>query len=89
MGLIAFLVLGILVGWIAATVMGENTGMFMNLIIGVVGSFIGGFVSRTFTDADQSFLAFSWVGLFWSFIGALILLAVVNALTGRRHHTIS
>lgn len=89
MGLIAFLVLGALVGWIAARAAGRDTGLVMNLIIGIIGSFIGGFVSRLFIGADDSFLALDWSGLFWSFIGALILVAILNAMTGHRHHTAS
>ncbi|CAN5189235.1 GlsB/YeaQ/YmgE family stress response membrane protein [soil metagenome] len=86
MGLIAFIVLGALVGWVASKAMGHENGLFMDLVIGVVGSFIGSFVSRMFTGTDSSFLAFDWMGLFWSFIGAIILLAIVGALSGRRHH---
>lgn len=86
MGLLAFIILGALVGWIAARLMGRDTGILMSIIIGIVGSFIGGYVSQLFTGSDQSFLAFSMMGLFWSFIGAVILVAIMNALTGRRHH---
>lgn len=86
MGLIAFIILGALVGWIASGLMGRQHGLLMDLIIGIVGSFIGGLVSRAFTGSDKSFLAFDWVGLFWSLIGAIILLAIVGAVTGRSHH---
>ncbi len=87
MSLIAFLILGALVGWAAARVMGRDTGVIMNIVIGIVGSFIGSYVSRLFTGGDSSYLAFSWVGLFWSFVGAVILVAIMNALSRRRHHT--
>lgn len=88
MGLIAFIILGALIGWIASAVMGRSNGVFMNIIIGIVGSFIGSFVSRAFTGYDDSFLAFDVSGLFWSFIGAVILLAITGAITNRRHkHT--
>lgn len=86
MGLIAFIILGALVGWIASMAMGRDTGFLMNVVIGVVGSFIGSLVSTFFTGSDQSFLAFSWIGLFWSFIGAIILLAITGALSSRRRH---
>lgn len=83
MSLIAYIILGALVGWIAAKVMGRDTGIIMNIVIGIVGSFIGSFVSRLFTGSDNSYLAFDWAGLFWSFLGALILLAIVNAVSKR------
>lgn len=86
MSIIVWLVLGGIVGWLAARLMGREEGVFASIIIGIIGSFIGGFISRLFTGSDQSFLAFSWVGLFWSLIGAIILVAILNALSGRRHH---
>jgi uncharacterized membrane protein YeaQ/YmgE (transglycosylase-associated protein family) len=36
---------------------------------------------------DDSYLAFDWSAIIWSIIGAVILLAIVNAFTGRRHRT--
>jgi uncharacterized membrane protein YeaQ/YmgE (transglycosylase-associated protein family) len=86
MGIIAFIILGALVGWAASKLTGRDHGLFMNLLIGIAGSFIGSFVSRLFTGSDDSFLAFDWMGLFWSLIGAIILLAVANALSGRQRH---
>lgn len=85
MGLIAFLIVGALVGWIASSIMGRDNGLLMNLLIGIVGSIIGSFVSRLVLGYDDSYLAFDWSAIIWSIIGAVILLAIVNALTGRRH----
>ena len=86
MSILVAILLGALVGWIASRVMGKDNGFLMSLVIGAVGSIIGSFISRIFTGSDQSYLAFSWMGLFWSFIGAVVLLAIVNALSGRSHH---
>jgi uncharacterized membrane protein YeaQ/YmgE (transglycosylase-associated protein family) len=86
MSLIAFIILGAIVGWIASRLMGRDEGIFMSIIIGIVGSIIGGYVSRAFTGGDNSYLAFSWMGLFWSLVGAVILVALMNAFSGRRHH---
>lgn len=85
MGVIVFLILGALVGWAASRMMGREEGIIMSVIIGIVGSFIGGLISQLITGADRSFLALSWMGLFWSFIGAVVLVAIVNAIT-RPHH---
>jgi uncharacterized membrane protein YeaQ/YmgE (transglycosylase-associated protein family) len=83
MNLLAILIIGALVGWLAAQVAGRKEGLLGSIVIGVVGSFIGSFVSAFLTGSDQSYLAFSWVGLFWSFIGALILVVCLNALQRR------
>jgi len=87
MSLIAMLVLGGLVGWIAAAVMGRDEGVVASVIIGIVGSIIGGFASTLFTGGDQAALALTWSGLFWSFVGAVVLVAIMNAVqSSRRHH---
>ena len=85
MSIIVAIILGGLIGYLAALVMGRREGILASVIIGIIGSFIGSFISRLFTGGDQSFLAFSWVGLFWSFIGAVILVAIMNAIQ-RPHH---
>lgn len=86
MGIIAMLILGGLVGWAAAAMLGRREGILMSIIIGIVGSFLGGLVSQIFTGGDQAVLAFTWAGLFWSFIGAVILVAILNAIQGPRSH---
>lgn len=86
MSIIAFIILGGIVGWIASGLLGRDEGIFMSVIIGIIGSFIGGFVSRLFIGSDQSYLAFSWVGLFWSLIGAIILVAILNSFSRPRHN---
>jgi len=83
MNLLVILIIGGLVGWIAGQVAGRNEGILASIVIGVVGSFIGSFVSKLFTGSDQSYLAFSWVALFWSFVGALILVLILNAVQHR------
>lgn len=84
MGIIVFLILGAIVGAVAAALLGRREGIFASVIIGIIGSFIGSLVSYWVTGTDRAYLAFSWSGLFWSFIGALILVAILNALRPRR-----
>jgi uncharacterized membrane protein YeaQ/YmgE (transglycosylase-associated protein family) len=86
MGIIVMLILGGLIGWAASSMMGRDEGVIASVIIGIVGSFIGGLISQLFTGADRSFLALSWMGLLWSFIGAVVLVAILNAV--RRPHSV-
>ena len=85
MSLIIMIVLGGIVGYIAAKVMGREEGILASIIIGVVGSFLGSWISRMVTGSDQAFLSFSWMGLLWSFIGAVVLVALMNAFSHRHH----
>jgi len=89
MGILLYIILGGLVGYLAARLLGRNEGIIASIVIGIIGSFIGGYVSTLFTGADQSFLTLSATGLFWSTVGALVLVAVLNAFSrSRRHNTI-
>jgi uncharacterized membrane protein YeaQ/YmgE (transglycosylase-associated protein family) len=65
--------------------MGRDEGVLASVIIGIVGSFIGSLISNLFTGSDRSFLAMDAMGLFWAFVGAVVLVAILNA-TRRPHH---
>ena len=81
MTFIIWVVLGGIIGWLASIVMKTDAqqGIFLNIIVGVVGAFLGGlllaplFGTGTINNDD-----FSLSGLFVSFLGAIILLAIVN-----------
>lgn len=88
MSIIVAIILGGLVGYIASRLMGRQEGILMSVIIGIVGSFIGGFVSNLITGSDKSFLAFSWMGLFWSLVGSVILVAILNAISHPKRRTV-
>lgn len=78
---VTWIVFGGLAGWIASIIVGKNTqmGLLGNVAVGVIGAFIGGLLLPN--DADQfdigSFVA--------AVIGAVLLLVVVNLITGRRN----
>ena len=77
MNLIGFLIIGLIAGWIASTFMrGGSMGLGGNLVIGVIGAFVGGFLFRL--------LGFAAVGLIGQLItatvGAMVLLYVVQVL---------
>lgn len=84
MSIIVMLILGALVGWLAAAIAGRDEGIFASMFIGIIGSLIGGFLSVLLTGSNRAALAFSWGGLLWSLIGAVILVAILNAF-GRSH----
>jgi uncharacterized membrane protein YeaQ/YmgE (transglycosylase-associated protein family) len=87
MSIIVWLIVGGIVGWLASRLLGRHEGVVASIIIGIIGAFIGSLVSRLFTGTDKAFLAFSWSGFFWSLIGALILVAIMNAISRPRTHT--
>jgi uncharacterized membrane protein YeaQ/YmgE (transglycosylase-associated protein family) len=73
-GWIGFIIIGILAGWIAEKVMNSNHGLLMNLVVGVVGAFIGGFLANAVGIAFYGFLG----SLVVATIGAIVLLWVLR-----------
>jgi uncharacterized membrane protein YeaQ/YmgE (transglycosylase-associated protein family) len=86
MGLLITLIVGGIIGWLAARVLGRNEGVIASIIIGIIGAFIGGWIASIIGSAPASMLGFSLSGLIWSFIGALILVAILNAFQHRSSH---
>jgi uncharacterized membrane protein YeaQ/YmgE (transglycosylase-associated protein family) len=86
MTILTVIIVGAIVGWLAGKIMGRDEGIIASILIGIVGSFIGSLISTLFTGSDRAYLAFSWMGFFWSLIGAIILVAIMNAMSSRRHH---
>jgi uncharacterized membrane protein YeaQ/YmgE (transglycosylase-associated protein family) len=79
---ILWLLFGALVGWLASIVMRTDAqqGALMNIVVGIVGAFLGGFVFNLLGMGGGSInnSNFSLGGLLVAFVGAVILLAVVN-----------
>ena len=78
MGTVAWLVLGALSGWIANRLMGKSSssGLIDNIIVGIIGSFIGGFVFNFF--GAQTITGLNLHSIFVSVVGACILLWIIN-----------
>jgi len=86
MNLIIWLVVGGVIGWIASIIMKTDAqqGLFLNIVVGVVGALIGGWLlspmvgAGTLNEGD-----FSLPGLFVSLVGAVVLLFIVNLVRRR------
>ena len=91
MGIIAFLILGLLAGGIAKAIMpGEDPGgIIVTTIIGVVGALVGGFLAAAVFGAhplDHFFDISTWLT---AIFGSIILLAIYRVVIGNRGHTAS
>ena len=79
MNFIIWLIVGGIIGWLASMVMKRPEGMILNVVVGIVGALLGGWLISPLLGAgtiNQN--DFSLGGLVVSFIGAVILLAIVN-----------
>ncbi|MCW4462070.1 GlsB/YeaQ/YmgE family stress response membrane protein [Sphingomonas sp. BT-65] len=75
-GIIVWLVIGGVVGWLASMVMRTDAqqGILLNIVVGIVGAFIGGLIFSG-GSINQGLSVYSFVV---SLLGAIILLAIVN-----------
>jgi uncharacterized membrane protein YeaQ/YmgE (transglycosylase-associated protein family) len=80
-GWISWIIVGLIAGWLAGLAMrGGGYGIIWDLILGLVGALIGGFVFGLFVTGDVGF----WGSIGIAFIGACILVAIGRALTPTR-----
>ncbi|MFC7400306.1 GlsB/YeaQ/YmgE family stress response membrane protein [Chelatococcus sp. GCM10030263] len=75
-GFFSAIIIGILAGWIAEKVMSRSHGLFTNLIVGLIGAFIGPAVLRIFNlvPVEGGF----WPSLVVSTVGAIIFLFILG-----------
>jgi uncharacterized membrane protein YeaQ/YmgE (transglycosylase-associated protein family) len=81
MGIIIWLVIGGIIGWLASLAMktDKQQGILLNVVVGIVGAMIGGLlIAPLLGSGTINRMDFSIPGLLASFIGACILLALVN-----------
>jgi uncharacterized membrane protein YeaQ/YmgE (transglycosylase-associated protein family) len=81
MSLLLWIVIGGILGWLASMVMRTDAqqGIFLNVVVGIVGALLGGwFLAPMFGTGTINTNDFSMTSLLVSFLGAVILLAVVN-----------
>jgi uncharacterized membrane protein YeaQ/YmgE (transglycosylase-associated protein family) len=85
MGIIAWIIFGALAGWVASMIMGTNRrqGCLLDIVVGVVGAFIGGFVVEVLTGRNFN-ARFNLSSFIVAVIGAVILLLVLNLLRRAR-----
>lgn len=78
MGIILWIIFGALVGWIASAIMGTGYGLLMDIVIGVVGAVVGGWLMSLFGSGGVS--GFNLYSFVVALIGAVVLIAIVRAL---------
>lgn len=79
MGIILWIIFGAIAGWIASLIMKTDAqqGTLLNIVVGIVGAMLGGFVFNFFGEAGVT--GFNLYSLLVAVVGAIILLAIVKA----------
>lgn len=85
LGFCSWILFGALAGWLASIITGRNNrqGCIMNIIVGIVGAFIGGAVYGLLTGGELT-VSWSLVSFIVALLGAVVLLAIVNFFSRRR-----
>lgn len=85
LGLIAWIIGGGIIGWLASIVMGRNQQMHLisNILAGIVGAFLGGAIWGWVTNGAFS-MAFNLTSFLVAMFGAIVVLALWNLFFGRR-----
>ena len=80
MGIIAWIIFGGLAGWVASMIAGKNErqGCLLNIIVGIVGAFIGGLLMQFITGHGFGF-GFNLPSFIVAVLGAVILLAITGS----------
>jgi uncharacterized membrane protein YeaQ/YmgE (transglycosylase-associated protein family) len=83
MSIIAWLVVGLVAGWIGSMVVNRRgDGLIMDIVLGVVGAFVGGFVFQMFGHSGVS--GINIYSIFVAAVGAIVVLVIYHAVAGRR-----
>ena len=85
MGIIGWLIIGALAGWIASLITGKNSemGAGANIVVGIIGGFLGGFIMNLI--GGYGVTGFNLWSLIVATGGAVILLWIINAVKRRTH----
>ena len=80
--ILLWILFGALVGWVASLIMDtdKEQGAVLNVVVGVVGALIGGFIMNVF--GAQDITGFNWYTFFVSLLGAVVLLGIVKLVRG-------
>ena len=79
-GIIAWVLVGLISGWLAGLAMkGGGYGVLGDIIVGLIGALVGGFLMSYFVQGTTGFVG----SIVVAFLGACILIAIVRAIAGR------
>ena len=88
--ILALIVIGLIAGFVARAVVPGDDSMSIGatIVLGIVGSFVGGFLADVLFRSEGEDAGLGPAGILGSIIGAIIVLLVYNAVTGRRRSAV-
>jgi uncharacterized membrane protein YeaQ/YmgE (transglycosylase-associated protein family) len=84
MGLLAWIVVGAIAGWLSGQVMkGRGFGLLGDILVGIVGGLIGGFLAQVLFKMPDAMSGFNLTSILVAFLGAVLLIVIARLLQGR------
>jgi uncharacterized membrane protein YeaQ/YmgE (transglycosylase-associated protein family) len=85
MGLLSWIVVGLIAGWLAGVVMkGGGYGLVGDIVVGVIGGLLGGFIASYFFNVGDPMSGINVMSIVIAFLGAILLLFLLRLVGGRR-----
>lgn len=79
MGLLSWILVGLIAGWLAGELMrGAGFGLVGNIIVGIVGALLGGFLASALFHVGDPLSGFNLPTLIIAFLGSVVLLAILS-----------
>jgi uncharacterized membrane protein YeaQ/YmgE (transglycosylase-associated protein family) len=79
--IIVWLIVGLIAGWLAGMAMGgRGFGVLGNMVVGIIGALIGGFLASTFLGLDVS--GFNLPSILVAFLGSIVFLLILRLIPG-------
>ena len=84
MGILSWIIVGLIAGWLAGSVMrGRGFGLIGNIIMGIVGALVGGWLASTLFNMPDAVNGINIGSIVVAFLGAIVAILIVRALPGR------
>jgi len=85
MGILSWILVGLIAGWLAGELMrGAGFGVLGNIIVGIIGALLGGFLASALFNVGDPLSGFNLTTLIIAFLGSVILLAILRLFRGSR-----
>jgi uncharacterized membrane protein YeaQ/YmgE (transglycosylase-associated protein family) len=85
MGLLAWIVVGLIAGYLASTVMkGRGSGVVNDIILGVIGAVLGGYLASVLLNMPDAVNGINTTSIVVAFVGAVIFIVLLRAIAPRR-----
>jgi uncharacterized membrane protein YeaQ/YmgE (transglycosylase-associated protein family) len=85
MGILSWIIVGLIAGWLAGELMrGSGFGVIGDIIVGIVGALLGGFIATALFNVPAPLTGINITTLVVAFLGAVILIAILRAVRGVR-----